>query len=91
MKQTRPGAMELIEEALMLDFKCIEAFEFLGQTVDSPVVARVFFEKGVALGREKFGGNYGIKKRPFLGAHGNKAFHALYASECRMSLCHGKS
>lgn len=47
-----------IEQALVLDPECISAYELLGSLEDSPVIAAVFYEKGIAIGEKKFGGEY---------------------------------
>ncbi len=51
-------AVQLVMEALELDPDCIEAYEFLGGQSDFPPFATAFYEKGVSIGRVKFGGNF---------------------------------
>ena len=51
-------SMELIMEALMLDHDCIEAFEYMGEQSDFAPIATAFYEKGISIGRVKFGGKF---------------------------------
>lgn len=51
-------ARKNIEKALQLDSNCIEAYEFLGSIEKSVEIASTFYEKGIAIGRQIFGGKY---------------------------------
>lgn len=66
---------EYIADALELDPDCIEAYEFLGCCYDIPAIATAFFEKGIQIGRNKFGGEYLKNNRGhFWGLHETRAF-----------------
>ncbi len=88
-------ARQQIEKALHLHINCIAAYEFLGQLENSPQIAAVFFEKGIAIGRQMFGGQYLKEHKGFFwGFHETRPFmrclqhyaHCLFAfdnvSEC---------
>ena len=72
-----------IDKAFKLDPNCIEAYEYLASREKKAEKALVIFEKGIAIGRKKFGGkfleqNKGIfwgihETRPFLRCLYNKA------------------
>ncbi|MFN8864491.1 MAG: tetratricopeptide repeat protein [Flavobacteriales bacterium] len=64
-----------IEKALLIDDECIEAYEFLARFERIPQIASVFFEKGIAIGRTRFGGEY-LKKHKgmFWGFHETRPF-----------------
>ncbi len=68
-------ARQNIEQALLLDINCIEAYEFLGVMENSVEISMVFYEKGIAIGREIFGGPY-LKKNKgmFWGLHETRPF-----------------
>jgi tetratricopeptide (TPR) repeat protein len=51
-------AKKNIEKALELDPECIEAYEYLATTEKTTEIAMVFCEKGIAIGRKKFGGKF---------------------------------
>ncbi|MBK0381691.1 hypothetical protein I5M32_01845 [Pedobacter sp. SD-b] len=51
-------AKEAAAEALMLDDKCIAAYELLATIEGNPFISLVFLEKAIGLGKEKFGGKY---------------------------------
>lgn len=51
-------ALEKVMEALELDSDCIEAYEFLGNLYDFPAISDAFYEKGISIGRKKFGSKY---------------------------------
>ncbi|MBP9664927.1 MAG: hypothetical protein KBD94_09910 [Pyrinomonadaceae bacterium] len=73
------------EIALELDPDCIEAYEYLGTVENSVELARLYFEKGVAIGRRVFGGNYLTEhKGMFWGFHETRPFMRClaYCSEC---------
>jgi tetratricopeptide (TPR) repeat protein len=53
-----PNAKAYIEKALALDPDCIDAYEFLGNTAPTMKFAMTNFEKGIAIGRRIFGGDY---------------------------------
>lgn len=64
-----------IEKALQLDSNCIEAYEFLGSMENSPAIASAFYEKGIAIGRQVFGGKYlDEHKGAFWGFHETRPF-----------------
>lgn len=64
-----------IEKALQLDSNCIEAYEFLGSMERTAEIACAFYEKGIAIGRQVFGGKY-LKehKGAFWGFHETRPF-----------------
>jgi tetratricopeptide (TPR) repeat protein len=64
-----------IQKALLLDPDCIEAYEYLGSIEESPEIASVFYEKGIAIGRRMFGGEF-LKKNKgmFWGLHETRSF-----------------
>ncbi|MGB3199103.1 MAG: hypothetical protein WBB17_15365 [Saprospiraceae bacterium] len=64
-----------IQEALRLDSNCIEAFEYLGNNEPILEIAIVFFEKGISIGRQLYGGKY-LKehKGMFWGLHETRPF-----------------
>lgn len=64
-----------IDAALLLDPDCIEAYEFLGDVEDSLPVSMVFYEKGIAIGRKVFGGEFlEENKGMFWGFHQTRPF-----------------
>lgn len=64
-----------IEKALQLDSNCIEAYEFLASIEDSVEIASALYEKGIAIGRQVFGGEYLEKhKGAFWGFHETRPF-----------------
>ena len=64
-----------IEKALQLDSNCIEAYEFLGSLENSAEIASAFYEKGIAIGRQVFGGKYlDEHKGAFWGFHETRPF-----------------
>lgn len=68
-------AKKNIEKALQLDSKCIEAYEWLGSMEDTAEIAIVFYEKGITIGRQIFGGKY-LEKHlgAFWGIHETRPF-----------------
>ncbi len=74
-KLTPTKAKRSIEKALQLDGNCIEAFEFLGSMENTAEIASAFYEKGIAIGRQMFGGKY-LKeyKGAFWGIHETRPF-----------------
>ena len=68
-------ANQNIQQALQLDADCIEAYEFLGGRETSVESAMPFYEKGIAIGRKVFGGNF-LKenKGMFWGLHETRPF-----------------
>lgn len=68
-------AKQNIEKALQLDSNCIEAYEFLGSMENTAEIASAFFEKGIAIGRQVFGGKYLEEhKGAFWGFHETRPF-----------------
>jgi len=68
-------AMDLIIEALLLDPDCIEAYEYMGNKSPFAPFATAYFEKGIAIGRVKFGGKYMKEnKGRFWGMHETRPF-----------------
>jgi tetratricopeptide (TPR) repeat protein len=66
---------EKIHEALVLDPDCIEAYEYLAITEVSPLFASPYYEKGISIGRKRFGGEYlKEKKGMFWGIHETRPF-----------------
>ncbi|MBX7202833.1 MAG: hypothetical protein IT240_05795 [Bacteroidia bacterium] len=64
-----------IEKALQLDSNCIEAYEFLGSMERTAEIACAFYEKGIAIGRQVFGGKYlEDHKGAFWGFHETRPF-----------------
>jgi tetratricopeptide (TPR) repeat protein len=49
---------ERVMDALKLDSDCIEAYEFLGNVNEFPPISDAFYEKGISIGRKKFGSKY---------------------------------
>jgi len=68
-------ARKNIQYALEMDPDCIEAFELLGSLEPAMEIATAFFEKGISIGRKKFGGIY-LKKNKgmFWGLHETRPF-----------------
>ena len=68
-------AKKNIEKALKLNPNCIEAYEYLASRERKAEKALAFFEKGIAIGREKFGGKF-LKenKGRFWGWHETRPF-----------------
>jgi tetratricopeptide (TPR) repeat protein len=64
-----------IEKALKLDPDCIEAYEYLGDSEPVTEIAIAFYERGIAIGRQLFGGKY-LKehKGMFWGFHETRPF-----------------
>lgn len=54
-----------VEQALILDPDCIEAFEYLAATEHLPVIASAFYEKGISIGRRLYGGAYLAKNKGY--------------------------
>jgi tetratricopeptide (TPR) repeat protein len=68
-------AKKNIYKALELDQNCIPAYELLGILEESLHVATIFFEKGVNLGKERFGGDYLNNRRGmFWGFHETRPY-----------------
>ena len=64
-----------IEKALQLDGNCIEAYEFLGSMESTAEIASALYEKGIAIGRQIFGGQYLEEhKGAFWGFHETRPF-----------------
>jgi tetratricopeptide (TPR) repeat protein len=68
-------AKENIQQALMIDEECIEAYEFLATTEEFPNIALIFLEKAISIGKKKFGGKY-LKenRRYFWGVHETRPY-----------------
>lgn len=62
---TQAKAKANIEKALKLDPDCIEAYEFLGTMERTAELASTFYEKGISIGRKKFGSKYLEKNKGF--------------------------
>lgn len=78
-------AKKNIEQALQLDGNCIEAYEFLGLAENTAEIASVFYEKGIAVGKQIFGGKYLEKHQgAFWGFHETRPFMRClqYYSDC---------
>jgi len=72
---TPANAKKKIDKALALDPDCIEAYEYLGSSASTIEPAKVFFEKGIAIGRKLFGGDFLEKnKGMFWGLHETRPF-----------------
>ena len=74
-----------IEMALELDPDCIKAYEYLASVENSPDLALLFYEKGIAIGRRVFGGEYLTEhKGMFWGFHETRPFMRCLSdySEC---------
>ena len=68
-------AKKNIEKALQLDSNCIEAYEYLGAMESTVEIASAFYEKGIAIGRQVFGGKYlDEHKGSFWGFHETRPF-----------------
>jgi len=57
-QDTATRAKDFIDEALALDPDCIEAYTYLGNTEEHDHIAAIFYEKGVQIGRQQFGGEF---------------------------------
>ena len=78
---TPAKAKKNIEKALALDPNCIDAYEYLASKEKTIEKALGFLEKGIVIGREKFGGQF-LKnnKGVFWGIHETRPFmRCLYA------------
>jgi tetratricopeptide (TPR) repeat protein len=74
----------MLEEALSVDPECIAAFEGLGHLDECVPIANAFFEKGISLGRERFGGAYLNKnKGHFWGLHETRPFMRCMSESAR--------
>ncbi|MDZ7796146.1 MAG: hypothetical protein U5N56_03470 [Candidatus Marinimicrobia bacterium] len=84
-------AMDNITEALRLDRNCINAYEYLGMTEPLTELAILFFEKGIRVGRKKFGGNY-LKENKgyFWGLHETRPFMRCLHGYCDCLLMFGE-
>ncbi|MGI6320344.1 MAG: hypothetical protein ACOXZK_05175 [Bacteroidales bacterium] len=72
---TPQNGRKKIEIALALDINCIEAYEYLGIIEQNAIIANVFFERGVSIGRKIFGGDFLEKnKGHFWGIHETRPF-----------------
>lgn len=64
-----------IEKALQLDSNCIEAYEFLGEMESNAEIASIHYAKGIAIGKQIFGGKYLEEhKGAFWGFHETRPF-----------------
>jgi tetratricopeptide (TPR) repeat protein len=64
-----------IEKALQLDRNCIVAYEFLGTQEDAAEIAIVFYEKGIQIGKQRFGGAYLKENKGFFwGLHETRPY-----------------
>lgn len=82
-------AKQNIEKALQLDSNCIEAYEFLGSMEHTPEIASAFYEKGISIGRQIFGGRYLEEhKGAFWGFHETRSFMRClqHYSDCLYSM-----
>ena len=78
---TPAKAKKNIEKALALDPNCIDAYEYLASKEKTVEKALALLEKGIAIGRERFGGTF-LKKNKgiFWGIHETRPFmRCLYA------------
>jgi tetratricopeptide (TPR) repeat protein len=84
-------AKKNIERALSLDPNCIEAYECLAEHEKDGEKALEFFQKGVKIGRKKFGGKF-LKenKGKFWGIHETRPFMSCLASLATMLIYKNK-
>jgi tetratricopeptide (TPR) repeat protein len=84
-------AKKNIEKALDLDPNCIEAYEYLASREKKAEKALAFFEKGIAIGREKFGGKF-LKehKGNFWGWHETRPFMRCLLQKAEILIMEGK-
>jgi hypothetical protein len=57
-ESSKTKGLKLAEEALKLDPDCIMAYQYLGEQQNNLNNAKEYYEKGIAIGKKKFGGNY---------------------------------
>jgi hypothetical protein len=68
-------AKKNIDKALALNPNCIEAYVFLAENQETPDKAVTMFDKGIAIGRKLFGGDFLEKNRGhFWGIHETRPF-----------------
>jgi len=85
-------AKKNIEKALELDPNCIEAYEYLASRERKMEKAMEFLEKGIAIGRKKFGGKF-LKehKGDFWGFHETRPFMTCLYSKAEILIIEGKT
>lgn len=47
-----------ISKALLIGHTCIEAYEYLASIEEHAIIAIIFYEKAIALGKQRFGGEF---------------------------------
>lgn len=57
-ESSKTKGIKLAEEALKLDEKCIMAYQYLGEQQNNLNKAKEYYQKGVEIGKKKFGGKY---------------------------------
>ena len=90
-KLTPAKAKKNIEKALALDPNCIEVYEYLASREKSAEKALEMFDKGIAIGREKFGGKF-LKenKGMFWGIHKTRPFMRCLSQKAEILVLLGK-
>ena len=57
-ESSRTKGIKLAEEAIKLDKDCILAYQFLGEQQNNLNKAKDYYQKGIKIGKKKFGGKY---------------------------------
>ena len=88
---TPAKAKKNIEKALALDPNCIEAYEYLASKEKKAEKALEFLEKGITIGRKKFGGKF-LKKNKgiFWGIHETRPFMRCLCAKSEILVAMGK-
>jgi len=82
---TTAKAKKNIEKALVLDPNCIEAYEYLASRARKIENALELIEKGISIGREKFGGKFLEEcKGMFWGIHETRPFMRCLKSKAEI-------
>jgi len=83
-------AKKNIEKALKLDKTCLEAYEFLASKEKNIEKRFAILDKGIAIGREKFGGEFMKKfKGRFWGHHETRPFLRCLHAKARLFIYTG--
>ena len=57
-QSSKTKGIKLAKEALQIDKECIIAYQYLGERQNNLEQAKTLYEKGIAVGKKKFGGEY---------------------------------
>jgi len=84
-------AKKNVEKALELDPNCIEAYEYLASREKALEISLVFCDKGIAIGRKKFGGKF-LKENKgiFWGIHETRPFMRCLYNKAEWLITDGK-